>query len=322
MTTELTPVTGASQSLQTIAEKAQGYAKSAVAKNTRRAYKSDWEHFSTWCTSRGLEPLPAAPETIGLYLADCAASLKVSTLRRRLASISQLHRLKGTPIDTRHPAIRNTLRGIAREHGAEQVGVAPLVIADLRRICQGLPETIIGARDRSLLLTGFAGALRRSELVALNLRDVEVSDDGLVLNIRSSKTDQLAEGNRLGIPYGSRVETCPVRALAAWKTAAGFDQETEGPLFRQTRRGGEVRDRLSGDAIARIIKRRVAEIGLDPSRYSGHSLRSGLATSAASAGISERVIMRQTRHASLATLAPYILEGTLFTNNAAAGVGL
>ena len=322
MATKLTPTTGTLRSLQTIAEKAQAYAKKAVAENTRRAYRSDWEHFAAWCAGKGLDPMPTRPETIGLYLTDLAQSLKVSTLRRRLASISQLHRLKGMPLDTRHPAIRNTLRGIAREHGAEQVGVSPLVIADLRRICQGLPDTTIGARDRSLLLTGFAGALRRSELVGLDLRDVEANADGLVLTVRSSKTDQMGEGNRLGLPYGSRVETCPVRALAAWKAVASMEQEAEGPLFRQVRRSGEIRGRLSGDAVASIIKRRVAEIGLDPRRYSGHSLRSGLATSAASAGVSERVIMRQTRHASLATLAPYIHEGSLFLNNAASGVGL
>ncbi len=322
MAKALTPTTGTLRDLQAVAERAQEYAKKAVAANTRRAYKSDWDHFSAWCHDKGLEPLPAAPETVGLYLAACAESLKVSTLRRRLATISQLHRIEGKPLDTRHPAIRLTLRGIARAHGAAQKGAAPLIVAELRRICKVLPDTTIGIRDRSLLLTGFAGALRRSELVALDWADIETNADGLILTLRASKTDVEGEGERLGIPFGSHLETCPVRSLGACQDASRMNEKAEGPVYRPVRRGGAIMGRLSGDAIASIIKKRVAEIDLDPRQYSGHSLRSGLATSAAAAGVAERVIMKQTRHASLTTLAPYIREGSLFLNNAAASVGL
>jgi integrase len=182
-----------------------------------------------------------------------------------------------------------------------------------------LPDSLLGIRDRALLLVGFAGAFRRSELVGLDVADVEFKREGLVVTLERSKTDQEGAGRKIGIPYGSNPATCPVRALQAWLEASAT---TEGALFRTMNRHGHVKDRLSGQGVAIVVKRCAEAAGLNPDDYAGHSLRSGLATSAAAAGVSERAIMNQTGHKSVNMVRRYIREGSLFRENAAAGVGL
>ena len=286
-------------------DRARAYMRASRAENTRRAYAADWRNFTTWASSAGLQPLPAAPETVGLYLAAEAARLRPGTLARHLVAITAAHRAAGHPLDTRAAPIRETLAGIKRTHGTNQNGKAPAVIADLRAMISAQPDTLAGLRNRALLLLGFAGALRRSELVGLDVEDLDFTSAGLVVTLRRSKTDQDGDGRKLGVPYGSRLETCPVRTAQSWLSAAAI---TTGPVFREITKADRIIDpytdkkgrqrgvRLGDKAVALIVKRAAQAAGLDPTRYAGHSLRAGLATSAAAAGASERAIMATTGH--------------------------
>lgn len=307
-------------SLDLLDEQARAYVDEAVAANTRRAYRADWEAFTAWCALHAVPALPTEPSTLVLYLTDQAAVLKTSTLQRRLAAIAQAHRLAGHPSPTEDITVRTVWRGIRRTKGTAQAAKQALLVHELRALLGVLPISPLGVRDRALLLLGFAGAFRRSELVALDVADLVVGPDGVTVTIRRSKTDQEGVGQRVGIPYGRHRDTCPVLALTTWLELAQF---TSGPIFRPiTRHGAILPTRLSDRAVARIVQRVAAAAGLDPARYAGHSLRAGLATSAALAGAEERDIMRQTRHQSLTVARRYIRAGSLFRNNAAATVGL
>lgn len=307
--------------LQAVAARARDYALKAKAANTVRAYRADWRDFAAWCEERGLQPLPAAPETVALYVAHLAdAGRKASTIQRRLSAISQAHQAAGHESPTKSAAVRAVWAGIRRERGTAQEGKAPVVTEDIRAMVAALSEGLIGIRDRALLLVGFAGAFRRSELVGLDVEDVEFAREGLVVRIRRSKTDQEGQGHVIGIPYGSNPATCPVRALRAWLKASGINS---GPVFRPVNRHGQVLPRrLSDKAVALIVKRAAEAAGLDPARYAGHSLRAGFATAAAAAGAPERAIMAQTRHKSVTVARRYIRLGSLWAENAAARVGL
>jgi integrase len=306
--------------LELLGARAAEYVAAAKAANTLRAYRSDWREFSAWAAWRQLEPLPAAPETIALYLTDLADAAKTSTIARRLAAIAQAHRAAGFPSPTDDATVKAVWAGIRRVHGTATDGAAPLTVGLLRRVVEALPDGVAGLRDRVLLLVGFAGALRRSELVALDVEDIEQRGEGLVIRIRRSKTDPEGAGRLVGIPYGSNPTTCPVRALRAWLETTGISR---GPLLRPVNRYGTVGiGRLTAASANRAVQRAVRQAGLDPRPYSAHSLRAGLATSAAEAGVSERAIMAQTGHRSLAVARGYIRSGSLFRDNAAAQVGL
>jgi site-specific recombinase XerD len=306
--------------LEDVADRAREYVLHAKAPNTLRGYRADWSDFTRWCADRELASLPAAPETVALYLVDLAERCRVSTLQRRLSAIAQAHKAAGHESPTGHGAVSAVWSGIRRSKGTAQVGKAPALTADIRLMVAGLPDSLGGHRDRALLLIGFAGAFRRSELVGLDVGAIAFADDGLVLTLARSKTDQEGRGERIGIPYGSTPATCPVRALRRWLDASGI---ADGPLFRSVNRHGHVLGgRLSDQAVALVVKRAIARTGRDPAAYSGHSLRAGLATSAAAAGVSERAIAEQTRHKSLVILRRYIRHGSLFRENAAAAVGL
>ena len=303
-----------------LGEQAREFAGQAKAGNTLRAYRSDWRHFHTWCEGQGLASMPASAETVALYLTAHAESLATGTLQRRLASLAVAHQTAGHEDPTKGAVAKLVWQGIRREKGTAAKGKAPIITADLRRMVEALPEGLLGVRDRALLLVGFAGGFRRSELVGIDRADVAFTLEGLVITLRRSKTDQEGEGRKVGIPYGSRPETCPVRALTAWIEAAGIEA---GPLFRPINRHGQVQPgRLSGHAVALVVKRHAEAAGLDAAKYAGHSLRAGLATSAAAAGASERSIMAQTGHKSTAMVRRYIRDGSLFRENAAAVVGL
>ncbi len=311
----------AQQAIQLAAmlDQAQDYARLSRATNTQRAYRADWADFSAWCAGHGQPALPATPQTVLLYLTDAADRCKVSTLQRRLTTISQAHKAERHPSPTGDPAVRAVWAGIKRAKGTTQHGKTAAVTEDLRRMVRALPDSIIGKRNRALLLLGFAGAFRRSELVGLGIADVVVTGDGLVVTLRRSKTDQEGAGRTVGIPYGSDPTTCPVRATTGWIAAAGL---TAGPLFRSITRHGTVQGRLSDWAVAQVVKAAATGAGLDSALYAGHSLRAGLATAAAQAGVSERAIMAQTGHKSLPMVRKYIRAGSLFQDNAAAKVGL
>lgn len=301
--------------------RAQAYAAYAKAAATRRAYASDWRDFQGWCSSKGLSCLPAGPESVALYIADLAEQHKPATIGRRMAAIAARHKACGyeSPASMRHGAVASVWHGIRRTHGVAQSAKAPVLVENLRHMVGSLRPGVIGIRDRALLLVGFAGAFRRSELVGLDLDDVQFTSDGLVVTLRRSKTDQEGEGRKVGLPYGSTPETCPVRAVRAWIEASGIES---GPLFRSITRHGKVQGRLSGFAVALVVKQYANAAGLGAAAYSGHSLRAGLVTSAAIAGASERSIMSQTGHRSTAMVRRYVRDANLFRENAAAKVGL
>jgi integrase len=306
--------------LAELGERARGYLEQSKAANTRRAYAADWRTFTGWCDQHGLSALPAAPETVALYLTAHAGLRKASTLQRRLVAIAHAHAAADVESPTRSAAVHAVWAGIRRQHGTAQGGKAPALIDELRQMVATLGGDRRGQRDRALLLVGFAGAFRRGELVALDVADVTFSELGLIVTVRRSKTDQEAQGRQVGIPTGQPVATCPLRALGDWLAESGI---ADGPLFRPVDRGGHVGDAwLSDRAVARIVQRTAQACGLDPKRYAGHSLRAGLATSAAAAGVEERDIMRQTGHRSVAIMRCYVRDGQLFRANAAAAVGL
>jgi site-specific recombinase XerD len=302
-------------------EQMNDYASHSRAANTVKAYRADWRHFSDWCAAEEVMALPAIPQTVALYITSLAGhGVKTSTIQRRMSAISQAHQMAGHESPTKSEVVRTVMKGIRRIHGTAQVGKAPVMTDDIRAMVGTLPDTLIGVRDRALLLVGFAGAFRRSELVSLDVRDVEFTREGVVITLRRSKTDQERQGRKVGIPYGSKPLTCPVRALMAWLEASGI---TEGALFRSVNRHGQLQaGRLSDKAVALVVKRCAEVAGLDANKYAGHSLRAGLATSAAAAGVSERAIIAQTGHRSVSMVRRYIRDGSLFRENAAACVGL
>jgi integrase len=301
-------------------ERAREFARHSKAENTLRGYRGDWKDFCRWCGARELCPLPARPETVAAYIAEYAGRLKVGSLQRRLNAIAEAHKAVGIEPPTSAGIVRNTLKGIKRMNGTAPVQKAAALTDDIRAMVAVSDSGPIGARDRALVLLGFAGAFRRSELVALDVVDCAFSKDGLTITLRRSKTDQDGAGRRIGIPYGSNPETCPVRVLQDWIAGAAI---TGGPLFLSITRHGKVRsERLSGIDVARVVKKLAQRAGLDPAKYGGHSLRAGHATTAAIGGASERSIMKQTGHRSVQMVRRYIRDGSLFRENSAGKLGL
>lgn len=306
--------------LDDVIEEARSYLESSRAASTRRAYAADWRDFTSWCQARQVPALPATAEMVALYLTELARTHKPGTLQRRISAISQAHQAASHASPTGMLAVRLVMAGIRRQLGTAQEGKAPALADDVKAMVAGLPATRHGLQERALLLVGFAGAFRRSELVALNVEDLQFTRAGLVITIRRSKTDQEGQGRQLGIPHGASIETCPVRTLKSWLKTAGI---ADGAIFRTIDRADVIQPgRLSDRAVARAVKRGAGRAGLDPSLYAGHSLRAGLATSAAAAGVEERIIARQTGHKSMTVLRRYIRDGELFRDNAAGSVGL
>jgi site-specific recombinase XerD len=296
------------------------YIKASKAASTLRGYQSDWRHFCAWCEERIQCPLPATPEAVATYIAECAGHLKVGSIQRRLNAIAEAHKATGAESPTSTGMVRNTFKGIKRTLGTAPVQKAAALTEDIRAIVDATDTGIIGVRDRALVLLGFAGAFRRSELVGFDVEDCSFGRDGLTITLRKSKTDQNGEGRKIGIPYGSNPATCPVRTVQDWLAQAGI---TTGPLFRSINRHGQVQAcRLAGIDVARVIKKLTTRAGLDAGQYAGHSLRAGHATSAAMAGASERSIMNQTGHRSVQMVRRYIRDGSLFRENSAGKLGL
>jgi site-specific recombinase XerD len=315
----------AGDELAALEQSARDYAGQAKAENTVRAYRADWRLFEAWCKARGLSPLPASPATMALYVTALAdAGRRVSSIERKLVSISRAHKLAGCDSPTSSAELREVMKGIRHERGTVPVQKVPISVAALRAMSAAAPATLLGLRDRALLLLGFAGAFRRSELVALDVADIRETDDGLEVLIRRSKTDQDGRGRKIGIPYGSNPLTCPVRAYRAWLSAAAV---AAGAVFRRiTRsgpRGGRVLEqRIGSKAVSIVVKRYASPANLDASDLGGHSLRAGLLTAAAKAGKDRRVLKKQSGHRSDAILDGYIRDGELFADNAASGIGL
>lgn len=313
--------------LQRLKDRNDRYAENAKAVNTKKAYASDFADFKIWCDRQEipLPSLPATPDCVGAYLAELAEvrHYKIATIQRRIAAISQVHKYQGYATPTTSQRVKDIMQAIRRIHAPEQTirKVRPAVTGIIVRMVEPLTDSLIDVRDRALLLIGFAGAFRRSELAELRFTDITEVEDGLRIILRKSKTDQEGKGLVKGIPYGEDEKTCPVRAWKAWVRAAGM---TEGQAFRSLGKANEpaLGNSLSGQRIACVIKARAKAVKLDPAQFSGHSLRSGLITAAVQAGQQERDIMRQSGHKHLPTMRGYIHEGSLFTNNVAAKVGL
>jgi integrase len=301
-------------------EQVREFIRASKAESTVRGYRSDWRQFLQWCQERSICPLPASAETVASYIAGCAGHLKVGSIQRRLNAIAEAHKAVGLNTPTSEGIVRNTLKGIKRTIGTAAIQKAPTLTDDIRAMVDVTDAGLIGARDRAVILLGFAGAFRRSELVALDIDDLTFGHDGLTVTLRRSKTDQDGQGRKVGIPYGSNPETCPVRSLRAWIEASGSDS---GPVFRSLNRHGQIQPgRLSGSDLARVDKKLAQRVGLDARKYAGHSLRAGHATSAAIAGASERSIMNQTGHRSVQMVRRYIRDGNLFRENSAGKLGL
>lgn len=301
-------------------QEANSYARKAFPKNTERAYRSDWKHFTTWCKEKNLSPLPASPETVAAYITMLAASHKTSSIERRLATISHLHRRMKHPSPSQSYEVQTVWRGIKNELGCFEKGKAPLLIDPLRTILSTMPATLTGIRDAAILLLGFASSLRASELVGLNIEDLEFTSEGVVLFIKKSKTDQQGKGRKIGIPLGDHDETCPVKAVTRWIEAAKIGT---GPLFRPINRHGQVSEkRLTAQGVNIVVKRGLRIIGVSAKDYGAHSLRRGFATSAHRAGANTQAIRKQTGHKSLEVMMKYIDEASLFENNAAKKLGL
>jgi integrase len=299
---------------------AREFIRASKAESTLRGYRSDWRNFVAWCEWHNVCPLPALPEVVASYIAECASHLKVGSIQRRLNAIAEAHKAVGLDSPTSAGMVRNTLKGIRRSLGTAPAQKAPALTDDIRAMVGVCDAGLIGLRDRALILLGFAGAFRRSEVVGLDLGDLDFGKDGLTVHLRRSKTDQDGKGRKIGIPYGSNPDTCPVRVLQSWLQAAGL---AEGPAFLTINRHGQMLgSRLAAADVARVVKKLALRAGPDPARYAGHSLRAGHATSAAIAGASERSIMNQTGHRSVQMVRRYIRDGSLFRENSAGKLGL
>jgi len=282
----------------------QEYVDASLAPNTRRAYRASLAAFRAWCETAQVEALPASPETVAAFLAaEADAGRKPSTLGQRAAAIRWAHRAAGFETPTKTPLVEAALRGIRRTLGVAPTRKAAATVDRLSAMVSHADlATLKGKRDKALLLLGFASAMRRSELVALTVGDVEFSDEWLTVTLRRSKTDQEGRGRQQQIQRGQREETCPIRALNAWLAAAGI---TEGPLFRSVTRHGKTGGSLSGNAVALVVKDYAEQAGLDPDEYSGHSLRAGFITSADENGKPCSRIQDHTGHASAAMISLY-----------------
>ena len=293
--------------------------QSSKANNTVRAYKSDFTDFGLFCVQNGFKSLPSEPKIVSLYLTHLSVkNAKMSTLKRRLVSIGVIHKLKGHYLDTKHPTIIENIMGIKRRKGSFQKAKKPILISNLKAIINVIDQQkkaeIKKFRDRSIILIGFSGGFRRNEIVSLDYDDLDFVSEGLKINLRRSKTDQFGEGLTKALPYFDNSKYCPVVSLKNW---IEISRISSGPVFRRFIKGSKLSEnRLTDQTVALLIKEYLQLAGIDSKNYSGHSLRSGFATSAAESGAEERSIMAMTGHKSTEMVRRYIKEANLFKNNA------
>lgn len=299
---------------------AKRYSRKSRADSTWRAYQSDWRQFEAWCQTVALPVLPAEPDTVAMFVAAQAANgLNPSTLNRRLAAIRLVHLGAGHPSPHNALKVVEVMRGIRRDWGRPPAKKAAAIDEDVKRMADAAePQTRMGLRDRALLLFGFAGAFRRSELVALSTWDLEIHEEGLKVTIKKSKTDQEAQGHAIAIVRQPDSPYCPVQALNDWLTVAEIER---GALFCRMFRGDKVGlSRLSAQSVALVVKEYASRAGLDWERYAGHSLRSGFLTSAAKNRASIFKMADQSRHKSLDVLRNYVQAEARFDDNAGEGL--
>jgi site-specific recombinase XerD len=292
--------------------------RSSKANNTLRAYKSDFRDFGAFCAKHGFNSMPTEPKVVSLYLTHLSGGSKISTLRRRLVSIGVVHKLKGHYLDTKHPIIIENLMGIKRKKGSIQVGKKPILINHLKEIINVIDkqkiEKIKKLRNRSLILIGFGGGFRRSELISIDHEDLDFVEEGVKITLRKSKTDQFGEGLVKGLPYFTNEKYCPVISLKNW---LNLTRIKTGPVFRRFAKGPVLTGhRLTDQSVVLIIKDCLRLAGIENQNFSGHSLRSGFATVAADSGADERSIMAMTGHKTTQMVRRYIREANIFKNNA------
>tara|TARA_B100000767_G_scaffold27110_1_gene23625 strand:- start:3076 stop:4032 length:957 start_codon:yes stop_codon:yes gene_type:complete len=293
--------------------------QNSKANNTVRAYKSDFNDFGLFCAKNGFKSLPSEPKIVSLYLTYLSTkNIKMSTLKRRLVSIGVIHKLKGHYLDTKHPSIIENIMGIKRRKGSIQKAKKPLLISHLKQIINTIDEEKIEEikkyRDRSIILIGFSGGFRRNEIVSLDYEDLDFVPEGLKINLRRSKTDQFGKGFTKALPFFDSSQYCPVVSLKNWLEISKINS---GPVFRRFIKGSKLSEnRLTDQTVALLIKEYLNLTGINGKNYSGHSLRSGFATSAAESGVEERSIMAMTGHKSTEMVRRYIKEANLFKNNA------
>ena len=292
--------------------------KSSKSNNTLRAYKSDFKDFGSFCSRHGLSSLPTEPKIVSLYLTHLSKSSKISTLRRRLVSISMVHKFRGHYLDTKHPIIVENLMGIRRTKGSIQKGKKPILINHLKQIINSINEQNSSKtkklRDKALILIGFGGGFRRTELISIDYEDLEFVPEGLKIIVRKSKTDQFGEGMTKGLPYFDDKNYCPVVNLRDWLEISNIKS---GPIFRRFSKGSVLTDnRLTDQSVVLLIKEYLRLAGIENKNFAGHSLRSGFATVAADSGADERSIMAMTGHKTTQMVRRYIREANLFKNNA------
>ena len=292
--------------------------QSSKANNTIRAYKYDFKDFGLFCAKNGFNSIPSEPKIVSLYLTYLSTkNVKMSTIKRRLVSISVIHKLKGHYLDSKHPSIIENLMGIKRRKGSIQKGKKPILINSLKLIIKAIDEQISDEikkiRDRSIILIGFSGGFRRSEIVSLDFDDLEFVAEGLKINLKRSKTDQFGAGLTKGLPYFDNSQYCPVISIQKW---IKISEINSGPLFKRFTKGSNLSEhRLTDQSVALLIKKYLDLAGINSKNYSGHSLRSGFATSAAESGAEERSIMAMTGHKSTEMVRRYIKEANVFKNN-------
>ena len=304
--------------LKSLNEETLNNLRSSKADNTLRAYKADFKDFEIFCSKHGLYSLPTEPKIVSLYLTHLSKNSKISTLRRRLVSISMVHKIKGHYLDTKHPIIVENIMGIRRVKGSFQKGKKPLLINDLKLLINSIHEQkfseIKKLRDKSIFLIGFGGGFRRTELISIDYDDLEFVKEGLKIFIKRSKTDQLGQGMIKGIPYFANTDYCPVINLKKWLEISKIKN---GPIFRRfTKSLGLTDKRLTDQSVVFLMKKYLNLAGIENKNFAGHSLRSGFATVAADSGADERSIMAMTGHKSSEMVRRYIKEANLFKNNA------
>ena len=305
--------------IKSLQEETLNNLRSSKAINTIRAYKSDFKDFSKFCLKNGLNPLPTEPKIVSLYMTYLSSNdSKISTLRRRLVSISMIHKLKGHYLDTKHPLIIENLMGIKRLKGSIQKSKKPILINQLKSIINAINEEKIEEikkiRDQTIILIGFSGGFRRSEITSIDYEDLEFVSEGVKIVVKRSKTDQIGEGMVKGLPYFPNEQYCPVQHLQKWIKISNIKS---GPLFRRFLKGRSLsNNRLTDQSVALLIKKYLSIVGIENKNYSGHSLRSGFATASADSGADERSIMAMTGHKTTQMVRRYIKEANLFKNNA------
>lgn len=305
------------------AESVRAYQRASKADATVRAYTADARAFEAWCRQYGLIPLPASPEAVaGFLVHEAEAGRAVSTIGRRLAAIRYAHKLARAPDPTDDEGVHATMKGIRRRLGTAPTQKAAATAEILAALLMRTPDTLTGKRDRALLSLGFAGAFRRSELVALDVADLREDPEGLRVIVRRSKVDQEGKGFEKAIPHGRFIR--PVALVHEWLEAAGI---TAGPVFRPVSRAGQVRGltqsgntpRLTTQAVADIIKRYTAAAGFDAATFGAHSLRAGYITTAAERGADLARIMDQSGHRDPRTVVGYIRRANAFKGHSGSG---